>query len=101
MGRAPAVHIDSAVISEYDGERRKRRKTSERGTHMKYEGLNRKISEMQEEILASVRESIQIRSVKGEPAPEAPYGEGPKHALEHALELGRKLGFRTRNHNCI
>lgn len=95
MGRAPAVHIDSAVISEYDGERRKRRKTSERGTHMKYEGLNRKISEMQEEILASVRESIQIRSVKGEPAPEAPYGEGPKRALEHALELGRKLGFRT------
>ena len=62
---------------------------------MKYEGLNRKISEMQEEILASVRESIQIRSVKGEPAPEAPYGEGPKRALEHALELGRKLGFRT------
>ena len=51
-------------------------KTSERGMHMKYEGLNRKISEMQEEILASVRESIQIRSVKGEPTREAPYGEG-------------------------
>ena len=62
---------------------------------MKYDALNHKIEEMREEILASIRESISIRSVKGEPKPGAPYGTGPKEALSHALELGEKLGFRT------
>ena len=60
-----------------------------------YEEINRRVIEMQGEILESIRESIAIRSVKGAPAPGAPYGEGPKQALEHALKLGEKLGFRT------
>ena len=60
-----------------------------------YEEINRRVMEMQGEILESIRESIAIRSVKGAPAPGAPYGEGPKQALEHALKLGEKLGFRT------
>ena len=50
---------------------------------------------MQEEILEAIRQSISIPSVKGAPMPGAPYGEGPKRALEHALELGKRLGFRT------
>lgn len=62
---------------------------------MKYDALNRKITEMQEEILEAIRQSIRIPSVKGAPQPGAPYGEGPKRALEYALELGEKLGFRT------
>ena len=60
-----------------------------------YEEINRRILEMKEEILEAIRESIAIRSVKSDPLPGAPYGEGPKRALEHALELGEKLGFRT------
>ena len=33
--------------------------------------------------------------MRGESAPGAPYGEGPKAALDDVLALGEKLGFRT------
>lgn len=62
---------------------------------MSYEALNQKIAEMQEEILNAVRESVAIDSIKGEPEEGAPYGRGPKAALDHALALGEKLGFKT------
>lgn len=62
---------------------------------MKYDALNSRIEDMQEEILEAIRQSISIPSVKGAPMSGAPYGEGPKRALEHALELGKRLGFRT------
>ncbi len=39
----------------------------------------------------------QINSVEGEPQPGMPFGEGPARALEAALEMGEKLGFRTEN----
>lgn len=53
--------------------------------------------DMKDEIFASIKESIAIESVKGEPEADAPYGRGPKEALDHALALGEKLGFRTGN----
>ena len=64
---------------------------------MRYEKLSEKIQEMEAEILKAVQESVAINSVKGEAKEDAPYGEGPKAALEHALALGEKLGFRTKN----
>ena len=42
-----------------------------------YEEINRRILEMKEEILEAIRESIAIRSMKSDPLPGAPYGEGP------------------------
>ena len=39
----------------------------------------------------------QINSVEGEPQPGMPFGEGPAKALEAALEMGEKMGFRTEN----
>ena len=51
---------------------------------MRYEKLSEKIQEMEAEILEAVQESVAINSVKGE-------------AKEHALALGEKLGFRTKN----
>lgn len=62
---------------------------------MNYELLSKKMDEMQEEILSAIQESVAIDSVKGEPEENAPYGTGPKKALDHALKLGEKLGFRT------
>lgn len=59
--------------------------------------LNRKIDEMKEEILDGIRRSVQIDSVAGEPEENAPYGPGPKKALDFALELGESLGFRVGN----
>ncbi len=66
-----------------------------RGLSMSYGALNTKMREMQDEIIASIQQNMRIESVKGEPQPEAPYGAGPKAALEDLLELGRKLGFKT------
>lgn len=64
---------------------------------MGYENLNEKMLEMKDEIFASIKESVAIESVKGEPEQDAPYGRGPKAALDHALALGKKLGFQTGN----
>lgn len=64
---------------------------------MSYEKLNEKVLSMQEEILEAIRGCVAIDSVKGEAQPEAPYGEGPKAALDYALKLGEKLGFKTGN----
>lgn len=55
------------------------------------------ITERQDEIIKGIQGCIQIDSVMGEPKEGAPYGEGPKKALEYALELGKSLGMRTGN----
>lgn len=64
---------------------------------------NRKIDEnlarMKEEMIRSIQECVQIDSVKGEPEEGAPYGPGPRKALDYALELGKKLGFSAVNVN--
>ncbi|XCP83783.1 dipeptidase PepV [Roseburia hominis] len=64
---------------------------------MSYEALNKKMMEMQEEIIASIQQNMRIESVRGEAKPGAPYGEGPKAALDDLLALGEKLGFQTGN----
>lgn len=62
---------------------------------MSREALNQKILEMQDEIIASIQESIRIESVLSEAEPDAPFGKGCKDALMHMLELGESMGFKT------
>ena len=62
---------------------------------MSYEALNEKVLEMTDEMIASIQQNVRINSVKGEPAPDAPYGVGPKAALNDLLALGEKMGFKT------
>lgn len=64
---------------------------------MSYEALNSKIMEMQDEMLEALQRNMRINSEKGEAKPGAPYGEGPKAALDDVLALGEKLGFKTGN----
>lgn len=64
---------------------------------MDYTKLREKIREMQDEIIGGIQDCIRIDSVGGEPEEGAPYGKGPKEALDFALQLGKKLGFRTGN----
>lgn len=64
---------------------------------MSYEALNNKMLELQDEIIASIQQNVKIESVRGEAKPDAPYGEGPKAAMDDLLALGEKLGFRTGN----
>lgn len=62
---------------------------------MSYEALNSEMLKMKDEILESIQRSMRIESVKGEAIPDAPYGPGPKAALDDLLALGEKLGFKT------
>lgn len=64
---------------------------------MSYEALDKKIVELKEEMLASIQQNMRIESVKGEPLSDAPYGAGPKAALDDLLTLGEKMGFKTGN----
>ena len=64
---------------------------------MSREALNQKMLEMKDEIIASIQESMRIPSVKGTPAPDAPYGIECKKALDHILALGESMGFKTGN----
>ena len=62
-----------------------------------YEQIREKVFSMQEEILAGIADCVNIDSVKGEEEPGAPYGKGPKAALDYALSLGEKLGLKSAN----
>ena len=64
---------------------------------MDYSALREKIDSMQEEILEGIRDCVRIESVGGKPEEGAPYGRGPKEALEYALDLGKRLGFKAVN----
>ena len=62
---------------------------------MGYEKLNEKMMELKDEIFASLKESNCDRERQGRrPEEDAPYGRGPKEALDHALALGRSLDLR-------
>ncbi len=52
--------------------------------------------ELQKEaLLKSLQESIRIRSVEDTPADGAPYGQGVRDCLDHALQTADALGFAT------
>ena len=53
----------------------------------------------QRELVEAVCRLVSIRSVKGEPQPCMPFGEGPARALEEARKLCGELGFATQNHD--
>ena len=57
--------------------------------------IKKLLDERQNEIMEGVKGCLQINSVRGAAEENAPYGEGPKKALEYALKLGEELGFRT------
>lgn len=64
---------------------------------MIYGALNQKILSMREEIILAVQKAVRIDSVRGQTESGAPYGRGPREALDDALALGERLGFRTGN----
>ncbi|MHB8125162.1 MAG: dipeptidase PepV [Desulfitobacteriaceae bacterium] len=59
--------------------------------------INKKIDELQEELIKSTQELIKIRSVQEETQAGMPFGEGVASALAKALEIANKLGFKTVN----
>lgn len=61
------------------------------------EKILQKIDELSEEMIASIIEMVKIDSVEGKPEPGAPFGKGVKAALDAALALSDKMGFKTVN----
>ena len=61
---------------------------------MKYEALNQKIAEMQDEIIAAIQQNMRIDSVKGEAKPDAPYGKVLRQLLWMRLPLAKDLVLR-------
>lgn len=55
------------------------------------------IEKDKDDLIDSVQRLIRVRSVKGEPQPNAPFGEGPSQALEKALQIAKEQGFKTVN----
>lgn len=59
--------------------------------------LHKEVLKYKDELIASLQESIRIKSVEEAPLPGMPFGEGPAKALEHFLSVGEKLGFKVEN----
>lgn len=55
------------------------------------------VEENRSAILEDIRALVAINSVEETPAPSAPFGPGPKAALEKTLEIADRMGFETRN----
>ena len=49
------------------------------------------------EIIKSLQEIIQIKTVQDTPVPGGPFGKGNKECLEKVLSLCKDLGFKTKN----
>lgn len=49
------------------------------------------------EIITKTQELIKIPSIYSSPIPNMPFGKGVNTALEYTLNLGKSLGFKTKN----
>ena len=52
----------------------------------------------EDELVKALAPLIAAESTRSEAKPGMPFGEGPAMALDRALELARRWGFRTENH---
>ena len=59
--------------------------------------MDKRIREELPRMIEDIRSLVAIRSVKGEPKEDHPFGEKISAALEEALKIGRRLGFRCSN----
>lgn len=60
------------------------------------EWINR-LKEVQPMLFDGLRRMVAIPSIRGKEEPDAPFGRGPKQALEEVLKIATELGFRTKN----
>lgn len=55
--------------------------------------------EIRQELVSAISRLVAVKSVREDPAPGAPFGPGPKAALEEALKLCREMGFSAENYH--
>lgn len=51
------------------------------------------------ELISAISRLVAVKSVKGEPTAEAPFGPGPRAALDEAVKLCAELGFSVRDYD--
>lgn len=59
--------------------------------------LQKKVLDYKNQVVNSIVESIQIKSVEEAPILGKPFGEGPAKALNYFLKLGESMGFKVEN----
>ena len=57
--------------------------------------LKEKVLGYKDEVVREIQNAVRVRSVKEPALPGMPFGEGPAKALDHFMELGKKLGFKV------
>lgn len=57
--------------------------------------LKEKVLGYKEEVVKEIQNAIRVKSVKEAPLPGMPFGEGPAKALDHFMDLAKKLGFKA------
>ena len=60
-------------------------------------GIDKFINDNRENIVRDIARLVAINSVEGAAEPGAPFGKGPKQALELGLEICRELGLKAVN----
>ena len=60
------------------------------------EWINR-LKEVQPMLFDGLRRMVAIPSIRGKEEPDAPFGRGPKQALEEVLKIATELGFHSKN----
>lgn len=61
------------------------------------EAIRKKIKELEPQLIAAIQRMVAIESVESEALENAPFGLGPKKALDEALKISEELGFKTVN----
>ncbi|MEG2786779.1 MAG: dipeptidase PepV [Romboutsia sp.] len=59
--------------------------------------LNNQINELKDDLINDIIDIVKIPSVEGDPVNGFPFGENVGKALDKALEISKKLGFKTKN----
>ena len=59
--------------------------------------LKEKVLDYKDEVVKEIQNAIRVKSVKEAPLPGMPFGEGPAKALDHFMDLAKKLGFKAEN----
>jgi succinyl-diaminopimelate desuccinylase len=59
--------------------------------------IEKRIEELRNELICSTQEILKIKGVEEPAVPGAPFGEGVGATLDCALEISRRLGFKTVN----
>lgn len=59
--------------------------------------LQKKALGYKEEVIKSIVEAVQIKSVEDAYSPGNPFGDGPAEALDYFLKLGENMGFKVEN----